>query len=256
MMHPFSSTSSTRPLIIGHRGALACAPENTLAAFRTGLAQGADGVECDVHLSRDGQVVIHHDFTLERTTGGHGPVAACSAAELAALDAGSWFAPRFAGEPVPTLAQLCALVVAASREQARPLRLVVELKAGSRRYPGIEREVLATLAAHELLPQSALISFDHPALVVARQLEPGVATGILYYAVPVDAPAFARMANATALGPARELVSQEEVEVAHAAGLPVFVWTAETPAQVRALAALGVDAMGANHPAEALAALA
>ncbi|HEY9854311.1 MAG TPA: glycerophosphodiester phosphodiesterase family protein, partial [Stenomitos sp.] len=104
MTHPLTAPSD-RPLVIGHRGAMAMAPENTLASFREAIAQGADGLECDVHLTRDGQVVVMHDFTLDRTTEGAGAIAAHTLAELRRLEAGSWYDARFAGEPVPTLAQ-------------------------------------------------------------------------------------------------------------------------------------------------------
>lgn len=234
---------------------MACAPENTMASFREALDQGADGVECDVHLSRDGEVMVFHDFNLERTTPGQGPLQERTAAELAELEAGAWYHPRFRGERIPTLAQVAELVASASRAQNRPLRLVVELKAGSRRYPGIERSVIATLQARGVLAQSALISFDHHALRMARHLEPGIATGALYYAQPVDAPAIARAAGAMAIGPSSELVSAEEVAAAHAAGLQVFVWTVDTPQQARSMAQLGVDAFGANAPRLALEAL-
>src|SRR5690349_23790224 len=83
-MHPFFTSS--RPLVFAHRGGSALAPENTMAAFANGLAHGADGIELDVHLSRDGAVVVHHDVTVDRTTTGRGAVAALSQAELARLD--------------------------------------------------------------------------------------------------------------------------------------------------------------------------
>src|SRR6187455_766122 len=91
MRHPFFASS--RPLVFAHRGGSALAPENTLASFDNGLSLGADGLELDVHLSRDGVVVVHHDTTLERTTNGRGKVSALTADELAQLDAAYWFSP-------------------------------------------------------------------------------------------------------------------------------------------------------------------
>src|SRR5512136_1224893 len=95
-----------RPLNIGHRGASAAAPQNTLAAFRKAMELGADGVELDVQLSADGAVVVIHDFTVDKATDGTGRVAAKTLAELKALDAGSRFSPQFAGERIPTLAEV------------------------------------------------------------------------------------------------------------------------------------------------------
>lgn len=254
-MHPLNAPLD-RPLVIGHRGAMAMAPENTLASFREALAQGADGLECDVHLTRDGQVVVMHDFTLDRTSTGTGAIAAHTLADLGSLDAGRWYDPRFAGEPIPTLAMTLELLASESRRLNRPLVMVIELKAGSRRYPGIEQAVIRALAAHELTGRAVLISFDHHAIHEAKRLEPRVAGGVLYYAQPVHAPMLAQAANADALGPSAELVSAEEVASAHAAGLKVFAWTATDPEAARRLARVGVDAMGANAPGEILRALA
>src|SRR5713226_5199361 len=114
MLHPFFA--SPRPLVFAHRGGSGLAPENTFEAFDTGLALGADGLELDVRLSRDGAVVVHHDRTLERTTNGRGEVAAHSADELSRLDAGHHFARTGADslDParpcmgVPTLAAVLA----------------------------------------------------------------------------------------------------------------------------------------------------
>src|SRR5215204_6586712 len=92
-----------RTLVVAHRGASAEAPENTLAAFRLALEQGAPAVECDVHLSADGSPVVIHDETVDRTTNGKGAVAALTRAALRGLDAGSWHGPGFAWEPIPTL---------------------------------------------------------------------------------------------------------------------------------------------------------
>ncbi len=249
MTHPLTAPSD-RPLVIGHRGAMAMAPENTLASFEEAFRQGADGVECDVHLTRDGQVVVMHDFTLDRTSTGKGAIADHTLADLAGLDAGSWYDPRFSGEPVPTLAAYLSLVAAAPRRLA-----VIELKAGSRRYPGMERAVLDDVRRHDLLERTVLISFDHHAILEAKRLEPRLAAGVLYYAQPVSAPDLASAARADALGPSLELVTAEEVAAAHAAGLKVFVWTAQRPEHARHLARIGVDAFGANAPGEAIAAL-
>src|SRR5215213_901611 len=92
-----------RPLIVGHRGAMGYAPENTLASFERAVALGVDAVECDVHLSADGVPVVIHDHTLDRTTDGHGLVADHTLAQLKALDAGAWRGAEFAGQRLPTL---------------------------------------------------------------------------------------------------------------------------------------------------------
>ena len=102
----FAPGSLDYPLVVAHRGGAGLAPENTLAAFRMALEVGADAIELDVRLTRDGRVAVIHDRTVDRTTGGRGPVGSYTLAELKALDAGSWFGPQYLGERVPTLGWL------------------------------------------------------------------------------------------------------------------------------------------------------
>src|SRR5215471_15400951 len=115
--------SGGRPYVIGHRGAMGHAPENTFASFRKGFELGAPLLELDVHLSADGQLVVIHDETVDRTTNGSGRVADMSTAEIRRLDAGSWFGCAFAGEPVPMLSEVLQWM------HGR-VGLVIELKLG------------------------------------------------------------------------------------------------------------------------------
>lgn len=231
---------------------MACAPENTLASFREAFAQGADGVECDVHLSADGQVVVMHDFTLERTTSGQGLLADHPYHALRELDAGGWYEPRFSGEPIPLLSELLALVnEEGERRGALPV-VVIELKAGSRRYPGIEAAVVAEVRKAGLSHRALFISFDHFAIQALKRLAPDCCAGVLYHALPVDPAAMARAAGADAVGPSVETVDADQVRLAHAAELSLFAWTVRTPDEARRMAALGVDAFGANAPGEML----
>lgn len=233
---------------------MACAPENTLASFREAFRQGADGVECDVHLSADGQVVVMHDFTLERTTDGHGAIAEHPYHALRELDAGRWHDPRFAGERIPLLSDLLALVRAEGERRGEPPAVVIELKAGSRRYPGIEEAVVAEVRKAGLAHRALSISFDHFAVREIKRLAPDLAAGILYHALPIDPVAMARAAGADTIAPSVGDVAAEQVQLAHAAGLAVFAWTVQTPDEARRMAAMGVDAFGANAPAEILSA--
>ncbi|WP_281166722.1 glycerophosphodiester phosphodiesterase [Paenibacillus ginsengihumi] len=102
--------AAKKPLVIGHRGAAGEAPENTLASFRLALEQGADAVELDVHMSADGEIIVCHDATVNRTTDGQGAISTMSTAELRQLDAGRWFHERFAGERLPLLEEAFRLV--------------------------------------------------------------------------------------------------------------------------------------------------
>ncbi len=143
------------PLLrVGHRGAKGHAPENTLASFQLGMEMGVTAVETDVHLSKDGEVVLIHDHTVDRTTNGHGFVKDLTLAELKKLDAGSWFAARFAGERIPTLTEL--LIWAKDK-----VGVAIEIKNGPIYYPGIAEKTIRLLREHGMERQAILISFDH-----------------------------------------------------------------------------------------------
>lgn len=233
---------------------MACAPENTLASFREAFRQGADGVECDVHLSADGKVVVMHDFTLDRTTTGHGALAEHSYDALRSMDAGAWYDARFSGERIPLLSDLLALAKEEGVRRAEVPVVVIELKAGSRRYAGIEQAVIAEIRAAGLDGRVFLISFDHFAVQEIKRLAPDLAAGVLYHALPIDPVAMARAAGADAIAPSVSDVADDQVRLAHQAGLAVFAWTVTTPEEARRMARLGVDAFGANAPGEILAA--
>lgn len=223
--------------LYAHRGASAEAPENTLAAFRAALETGADGVELDVHLSADGVPVVIHDTTLERTTNGSGAVADYLAAELAALDAGSWFSPYFPGEPVPTLGEVLALL-------AGRLRVNIEIKDAA--------AALATLGVVREFPAADVIlsSFDRAALQALRHADAQVPLAVLS-----DEPGWHRLLpaalelRASALHLRADLISRPLLAAARTAGLPVLVWTVDDPGQARSLLRAGVAGLFANDPA-------
>lgn len=232
-----------RPLILAHRGASAQAPENTLAAFRLAAEAGADGIELDVHLSQDGEIVVIHDEQVDRTTNGHGWVHAMTLAELKALDAGSWFSPRFSGERIPTLAEVLEAVGPA-------VQLInIELKSGRVLYPGLETRVIETLRRFGLLQRCILSSFNHFSLRLVKQIEPRARTGVLYVEGLVDPWVYARHVPADAIHPPHYAVFPELVTGAHAAGLAVNTWTVDAPDDVRRVVACGVDAVITNDPA-------
>lgn len=237
---------SGRPLVVAHRGASGHAPENTIASFELAIEMGADAIECDVHLSRDGQLFVLHDFTVDRTTNGHGLVAQTPSADLHRLDAGSWFGEQFAGQRLPTLAQVLDL----ARGRAR---VAIELKQGPVYYPGIEQALAGAIHYAGMAEEVLVISFDHHALLRLREISPEIATGVLYAARPIDAVELARAADAQVLEPQWSMVTAEDVERAHRAGLLVVPWAVDDPAEMSAVLALGVDGLATNYPDRLLA---
>jgi glycerophosphoryl diester phosphodiesterase len=241
------------PIILGHRGASFEAPENTLAAFRLALEQGADGLELDVTLTADGQVVVVHDDTLDRTTNGHGPVSRLSLAEVQALDAGypARFGLQFAGQRVPTLAE----VFAACGEQGI---LNIELKhdhSPGRRLAG---RVVELIHAHGWQSRVILSSFQFSSLGRVKALDPALPVGLLYMAPrfgPRLAECLAGVLPHEAHHPAALGLSAAQVAWFHQHALRVNVWTVDDERELRRLAAAGVDGLITNKPRLAVRAL-
>ena len=242
-----------RPLVFAHRGGGGLAPENTLAAFDRGLALGADGLELDVHLSRDGVVVVHHDRTLDRTTNLGGAVRDRTAAELARADAGHYFPVgdgfpyRGQGLGVPTLAEVL--------RRHRDVPVVIELKVNSRE---LARGVVDVVRAADAVDRVCLGSVGLRVLRAARELEPAMATSAAREEVrwalyrswcrwPVSRVAYGGYQVPEWSGRTR-VVSPRFIEAAHPARLGVQVWTVDTEDVARRLLGWGVDALITDRP--------
>ncbi|MGA9347578.1 MAG: glycerophosphodiester phosphodiesterase [Anaerolineae bacterium] len=231
-------------LNFAHRGASRDAPENTLAAFRLAREMGADGVELDVQASKDGEAVVIHDFTVDATTDGQGPVRDKTLAELKELDAGSWFDARFAGQRIPTLQEVIV-------EVGHQLLLNIELKAKVFSSASLVAEVVRLIEDHNLVHRAIVSSFSPLALRRVKRLNHHIPTGLLYY---FDLPAhliralFAFLADPDALHPEKHLVAQEYTRWAKERGYRVNAWTVDEPAEMERLIALGVDGIITNRP--------
>jgi glycerophosphoryl diester phosphodiesterase len=246
-LHPPSYPSIPgRPLVLGHRGASADAPENTLAAFRRALEVGADGFELDVWRCGTGEAVVIHDADARRT--GQSPlrVKDASLSSLRELDVGRWRGEPFAGERIPTLSEVL---------DAFPTAVVnVELKSGRVPDPGLAVEVVRTLRQHRAEPRVVVSSFHAALLAAFRSLAPDVATGFLVapgaiaWAVAVAA---VRAIKPTAIHLARELATAPRIEAWRKAGVEVLVWTVDEPAELERLTRLGVAALVSNRPGTA-----
>jgi glycerophosphoryl diester phosphodiesterase len=231
---------ATRPLVIAHRGASADAPENTIAAFELALEQGADGIELDVHLSADEHPVVIHDFTLERTTDGAGPVSEHTVRELKRLDAGGWRDRRFRGQRVQTLQE----VLERFRDRAR---FWVELKGGSALYPGIEERVISLLEIYDVVDRALVQSFDHEAIGRIRATSPEIRVGALVAQAPLDA-ALLRPGAANAICPGAHLLTEEVLSEIRGADLECYVWTVNEPVQMDRLVGWGVNGIITDRP--------
>jgi len=244
---------------VAHRGGAAQWPENSLTAFRNAIAMGARGLELDVHLTADGEVAVIHDATLDRTTTGAGPVARCTAADLARARLRGRDG-AVTGEGVPTLGAVLALVAPTD------VALLVEIKTPGAavryerqgdvvravpgpRYEGLEKKVVEALAAAGLAARAIVMAFNPAVLTAVRALAPAQATALLVDhhdvsaagAAPLDTVRWAREAGAAFLGLHHSLCDAAVVSAAHAAGVAVGVFTVNDEAAMRRLAGFGTD---------------
>ena len=244
------------PLFAAHRGGAALWPENSLLAFRNALALGADFLELDVHLSRDGEVMVIHDATIDRTTDGSGPVREHTAAELRALhlkDRGG--APT--AEPVPTLDEVVDLAAAGQRQ------MLLEIKTDDRkrRYPGIEEKVMAVLDRYRFTSFAIVMAFERETWRRVREIRPDARAGALYSARALPATAIEpelqalRRAGIGFVGLDQRLVTADVARQARLAGLTLGVWTVNERDAIERFIGQGVGVVITDRPDLAKAAL-
>ncbi len=215
-------------MIIGHRGAAALEPENTLLSIERAMDIGVDAVEIDVHLSKDKELVVIHDATVDRTTNGTGPVSSYTVQEIKRLDAGK-------GEAIPTLQEVIDLI-------DKQVLLIIELK-----EEGTERSVVDLLVRNNLFDKACVISFWHRLVKTVKEMDGRIKTGVLLVGSPVDA-CIAAQASADALVMKYSFVDRELVKMAHEKGLKVFIWNIDDQDLLKPYVDMGVDAIGTNDP--------
>ncbi|NGP44436.1 glycerophosphodiester phosphodiesterase [Bacillaceae bacterium SIJ1] len=239
-----------QPLIIAHRGASASAPENTLAAFTKAVADGANAIELDVHLTKDNELAVIHDDTVDRTTNGTGLVGQMTLAELQELDAGSWFSDDFQGEKIPSLTEVFA---------ALPSTVVVnvEIKNVPCYYEGIEARLAEVISKTQRWETTVVSSFDHNCLQTLAGIAPNVKLGLLYAMNAVhhdklpqtlDVPVYS-------LHPMFKAISKTAIKDAMDAGYQVYPWTIDATDDLSYFIEAGASGLITNVPAKAFSLL-
>jgi glycerophosphoryl diester phosphodiesterase len=237
--------------VIGHRGAAAAAPENTLSSLSKAKALGAGWVEFDVKLTRDAVPVLMHDERLERTTNGRGEVARTTLKELGELDAGAWFGPRFRGERVPTFEAALALCAELG------LGINVEIKPCPGREAETARIAVETLRRcwPDALPAPLISSFEPACLAVARDLAPELPRGYLAVALPRRWREALKSYRCSTLHLSARRLGPLQRATVLAAGVPLLLYTVNQPDRARRLLEAGVAAIFTDRVGEVLAAL-
>ena len=237
------------PRVIGHRGASAYAPENTLASIRKAAELGARWVEFDVRLTRERDLVLMHDDTVARTTDGRGRVLDLTLAELGALDAGAWFGGAFSGERVPSLADAIALLAALG------LGANIEMKTGKEEARATAEALGRILAAGwpRAAPAPLVSSFEIAALAAMQSAAPAWPRGLLLKQLEGDWRGLLERLGAATLNLDHRPLDAAKVARASAAGRPVLCYTVNDPARARQLFAWGVAAVVTDRPDTLLA---
>lgn len=225
-----------------HRGFSGKYPENTMLAFKKALEAGADGIELDVQMTKDGQVVVIHDEKVDRTTNGTGLVRDYTLEELRKLDASYIYAGQMGVNPIPTFEEYCEWVAGTD------LVTNIELKTGVYPYPGIEAKVWELIKKYHLEKKVIISSFNHYSILQMKELAPELPYGLLEESWIVNAGAYVAGVGVDAYHPYHGSLTAEAVAEIKSHGIAINTWTVNDEARVRELLALGVDIVIGNFP--------
>ncbi|MGM0838469.1 MAG: glycerophosphodiester phosphodiesterase [Bacillota bacterium] len=224
-----------------HRGASSSCPENTMAAFRKALDLSVDMLELDIQLTKDGEVVIYHDFYLEKRTNGHGFLRDYTLAELKKLDAGSWFSPEFAGETIPTLEE----VLAWSKDK---IWLSIELKQLEVFNEPLAKKTVELIKSYKMEDQVQIMSFNHQSLVEARKSSRKIITNVISASRMINPIQYLNSVEAQVLNVPIIHLSPSLIKELHEAGFYVHGSMSDDIDVFRRLLEWGADAMDTNTP--------
>lgn len=232
--------------IIAHRGSKGTHPENTIVAFREAVASRADGIELDVQLTKDNQLVVIHDGTVDRTTNGSGAISELTLAEIQGLDAGSWFSPVYAGESVPSFDEVLSYLQGVNYQGV----LNIEVKTDEKDYPGIEERVVSAINAERRPFTCWYSSFNLGTLEKLAVLDPEKPLAYIMYAESRDALRVAALPYIKGLHPKITWLRQDETE-ALSYPLPLRPWTVNRAEDMAWLMELEVDGFHTDYPRKA-----
>ena len=233
--------------IFGHRGASAYAPENTLEAFELAAKMGADGVELDAHLTKDGEIVVTHDERVERVSNGIGYVRDMTLSELKKLVFNKTH-PEYTNARIPLLSEVFDLLGPTG------MSINVELKNSYLEYPGLEQKVIDLAREKGILDRIVFSSFNHYSMLRVKEIDPSLYCGLLYEATPVRSWEYAKSLGMEALHPhfSETLLPGLVCGKAHELGLEINTWTVNEEEDLRAVIAAGADRVISNYPDRAI----
>jgi len=228
--------------IYAHRGSSGTHPENTIAAFQAAAELPVYGVEFDVHMTKDGELVVIHDETIDRTSNGSGFVKDMTLEELEKFDFGEWYSPNFKGEKIPTLREVLDVYKATNHH------LNIELKSDVFPYVGMEQKVLNLLEEKGMFDRVVISSFNHEMVQKVKKLAPQIETAILFVEVMIAPHKYADLISADSLHAFFPTVLRQMGKEAVESGKKVRVYTVNEEQYVDLLKAVGIDAIFTDYP--------
>ncbi len=235
------------PLVLAHRGANKRAPQNTIPAFKKAVEFNADGIETDVHLSKDGQIVICHNYTIDETSTGKGLITDYTCEELKKFDFGSYFSDEFKGVTLPTITELFDVV--------KDMTLInIEIKAPKVKND-LVKKTIETIHKYGIADSVIISCFNPECIRESKEIDPGIRTGLLYEdddlgkeIMSFGVEKYCEQLKANAAHPMRSLISKEEVDRLHAKNMIVNVWTVNEKEDILRLTDWGCDALISDIP--------
>lgn len=226
-----------------HRGASGYYPENTMTAFLKAVELGADGIETDVHLTKDGELVIIHDEKVDRTTNGKGYVKDYTLKEIRNLDAGSFKGKQFKREKIPVLEELLELI------KDKDIKINIELKTDIIWYSGIEEKVINKIHEYGIANKTIISSFNHYSVFKCKEIDKSVKTGLLYMEGLFEPQLYAKIVGAEAIHPYFYAIDNKEViNRVKEAGILINAWTINEEKYMRRFLDYGIDGIMTNYP--------
>lgn len=229
-------------LLLGHRGAMGLAPENTVTSIKMALEYNVDLFEIDVHLSNDKKIIVMHDEKVDRTTTGTGYISQLSSKYIKSLDAGMKFSERFKGERVPFLEEIFELM------KYNHVLLNIEIKNGPVFYKGIEKQVIQLIDRYNYYERIIISSFDHYTLKTVKEINKNIYTGLLYGCNILNFEEYVEKLQVAAVHPHYHWVTKELIKKMHKRNIAVNTWVVNDPQEYKKFSRMGVDSIGTNFP--------
>ena len=243
--------NDNHPIIIAHRGGAKLAPENTLASFKNAIAIGVDMIEIDVHFSKDSEIIVIHDESLDRTTNGTGEIKDLTLDEIKKYDAGSWFSEDYKNEKVPTLTEVLQSING-------QCKLLIEIKDGDERYPGLEKKIVETVKEHNAEAWVVVQSFNKNSILRIKEMYPDL---IIYYLLGKGGfnDFYTEVSDQISIGksiekkfdgvaPNYKVLDKNKVDLLHKAGFGIFTYTVNDKADMQKVIEFGVDGIITDSP--------